>query len=459
MQTLNKTVKKVYAITALLALMLCHTACKKFLDEKPNAKLAVPTTVQDVQALMDQYAVMNGFFPNMGAESDDDFYMKDAYYNTSKADIQRTYTWHKDAYNEMAWRDMYSIVLAANLGLETLEKINISGGIPAGFNRAKGSALFLRSMAFYQLAQYYAKPYNPSIAALTPGIPVRLQSDITTPNIRNNSETTYRQITEDLLAALPLLPNLGDPVSRPSRAACFALLADVYLTMGQYDKTRAFADSSLKIKGNLLDYNSLNTVTDAPFTQFNAEVVFTSITSGATRLYINNGIIDTILFTMYDPNDLRKTLFFKNLGTGLGYGFKGNYDGSPYGQLFNGIAVDEVYLLRAEAAARLGNKDAAMADINILLQKRYKTGFFVPLSASTAADALKKVLTERRKELVGRSRRWFDLRRLNQDPAFAVTLYRKVTGTVYQLPPNDNRYTFYIPLNVVSLTGMEQNIR
>jgi len=170
-------------------------------------------------------------------------------------------------------------------------------------------------------------------------------------------------------------------------------------------------------------------------------------------------MIDSVLFGSYDANDLRKTIFFKNLGTGLGYSFKGNYDGSIFGQLFNGIAVDELYLLRAEAQARLGNKDAAMADINTLLQKRYKTGFFVPLTATTAADALRKVLTERRKELVGRSRRWFDLRRLNQDPNFAISIYRKVNGTTYQLAPNDNRYTFYIPLNVVALTGMEQNTR
>lgn len=447
------------AAIALLVLLAAQTACKKFLDEKPNAKLAVPVTVQDVQALMDQYNVINAFTPDMGAESDDDFYMKDNYYNTSKVDIQKTYTWDKDAYNEMAWGDMYKIVLSANLGLETLEKNSSTASAQPGYNRAKGTALFIRAYAFYQLAQYYAKPYNKSVAATTPGIPVRLKSDVTTENIRHSMEATYSQITADLQAALPLLPDLGTPVSRPSRAAAFAMLADVFLTMGQYDKTKAFADSALKIKSNLLDYNSISAASDAPFAQFNAEVVYAASTSGASRLNVNNSMIDTILFAMYDLNDLRRSLFFKNLGAGQGFSFKGNYDGSVFGQLFNGIAVDEIYLLRAEAQARLGNKDAAMADLNTLLQKRYKTGFFTALTAANATDALKKVLTERRKELIGRSRRWFDLRRLNQDPNFAITLYRKVNGTSYQLPPNDNRYTFYIPLNVVALTGMEQNTR
>lgn len=455
----HKTVKSLIIVAGVFLLFMLNTACKKFLDEKPDVKLAIPATVADVQALMDQYNNINGFTPNMGAESDDDFYMKDNYYNSSKIDIQRTYTWDKEAYNESAWGYMYKIVLSANLGLETLEKIDITAGQPAGFNNAKGCALFFRGYAFYQLAQYYARPYNAVAAGTSPGIPVRLQSDVNTPNTRNNMQETYNQISSDLLAALPLLPNLGTPVSRPSRAACFALLADVYLTMGQYDKTKQYADSSLQIKSNLLDYNSLNAAADLPFAQFNAEVVLATNTSGAARLNPNNCVVDSVLFASYENNDLRKTLFYKNLGTGAGYGFKGNYDGSPFGQLFNGIAVDEVYLLQAEGAARLGNKDAALASLNTLLAKRYKTGTFIPVTAANATEALKKVLAERRKELAGRSRRWFDLRRLNQDPAFAVTLYRKVNGTIFQLPPNDNRYTFYIPLNVVELSGMEQNVR
>lgn len=429
------------------------------MDEKPDAKLAVPATVQDVQALMDQYNVNNANFPTMAAESDDDFYMKDAYYNTRDITLQKNYTWDRDAYNEAPWYNMYRLVLSANLGLETLAEIDISRGLPAGYNQAKGAALFTRSLAFYQLAQYYAKPYNAAVAATTPGIPLRLNSDVNTPNIRNTMQETYNQVINDLQNAIPFLPVLGSPVSRPSKAAAFALLADVYLTMGNYTQTRAMADSALKIKSSLIDYNTLNAAADLPFTQFNNEVIYATAMSGLSRLNPTNGLIDSVFILSYNSTDLRKALFFKNLGTGLGFAFKGNYDGSAFGQLFNGFAVDEVFLLRAEAAARLGDKDAAMADLNSLLLKRFKTGTFTALTAASATDALNKVLAERRKELVGRSRRWMDLRRLNQEPAYAKTLLRKVNGIVFELPPNDNRYTFYIPLNVIALTGMEQNPR
>jgi len=70
-----------------------------------------------------------------------------------------------------------------------------------------------------------------------------------------------------------------------------------------------------------------------------------------------------------------------------------------------------------------------------------------------------KILVERRKELVLRNVRWFDLRRLNKDPRLAKTLLRKLNGQVYQLPPNDPRYTQYIPQSVIDLSGIEQNIR
>lgn len=93
------------------------------------------------------------------------------------------------------------------------------------------------------------------------------------------------------------------------------------------------------------------------------------------------------------------------------------------------------------------------------MAKRWKTGSFVPLTAATAEGALRLVLAERRKEMVGRGMRWLDLRRLNGDSRFAVTLKRDIAGTVYTLPPNSPRYTFYLPDIVVKTSGLTQNRR
>jgi starch-binding outer membrane protein, SusD/RagB family len=165
--------------------------------------------------------------------------------------------------------------------------------------------------------------------------------------------------------------------------------------------------------------------------------------------------VDSTLYSSYATNDLRRTMFFK--ATGSAFYFVGSYNGntSPFG----GIATDEIFLIRAESKARSGNKDAAMADLNTLLQKRFRTGFFTPLTASDANDALVKVLKERRKELVLRGTRWADLRRLNKEPQFATTISRIVNAQTYTLPPNDLKYTFVLPLKVIQITGMPQTPR
>jgi hypothetical protein len=138
-------------------------------------------------------------------------------------------------------------------------------------------------------------------------------------------------------------------------------------------------------------------------------------------------------------------------------GFIGSYSGSLL--YFDGLATDELYLIRAECNARSGKTTEAMNDLNDLLITRYATGHFTPLTASNAGNALDQILTERRKELVLRGLRWSDLRRLNKDPHYAVTLTRTLNGQTYSLPPNDNKYVFPIPDDEIKISGIPQNPR
>ncbi|HSC36481.1 MAG TPA: RagB/SusD family nutrient uptake outer membrane protein, partial [Chitinophagaceae bacterium] len=91
-----------------------------------------------------------------------------------------------------------------------------------------------------------------------------------------------------------------------------------------------------------------------------------------------------------------------------------------------------------------------------LLAKRYTTNGLVPRVAVNAADALSKVLQERRKELLLRGLRWTDLRRLNRDPAHATTISHAAGGLTYVLAPA-SVYTFPIPDDIIQLSGIAQN--
>jgi hypothetical protein len=165
--------------------------------------------------------------------------------------------------------------------------------------------------------------------------------------------------------------------------------------------------------------------------------------------------IDSNLYQSYSPNDLRKTLFFSNNNNGT-FGFRGSYSGAT--GLVPGIIVDELYLIRSECNARLNNVGAAMQDLNTLLITRWKTGTFVPFAATTSAAALSIILTERRKELLYRSLRWSDIKRLNREGA-GITLRRVLNGTVYELLPNSNHYALPLPDKLIQQTGIVQNPR
>jgi uncharacterized protein with PhoU and TrkA domain len=113
-------------------------------------------------------------------------------------------------------------------------------------------------------------------------------------------------------------------------------------------------------------------------------------------------------------------------------------------------------LIRAECDARKGNIPDAMADLNSLLEKRYKTGTFVPLAINDSKEALKKILLERRKELVMRGLRWIDIKRLNKED-HQITLIRKIEDQTYTILPNSDYYALPLPDDIIRITGMQQN--
>ena len=453
MNSINKP-SNLFYLLMLATVLFLSPSCKKYLDEKTDKKLVVPSTLQDAATLMDSYGLLNSFYPALGILSDDDFYFTTSSFNTEGILSQSNYTWAKDVYNENEWGYLYQMLLFANISLETLEKVELNNLNAAEWNRVKGTALFFRANTFYNVTQYYAQPYVKATASQQLGIPLRLDSDPNKVSVRSSLQQSYDRIIADLSEAVQLLPVTNIVFSRPTKAAAFGELARVYLNMGEYALAKQNADSSLSYSSNLLDYNSINSIPAYPFAMWNAEEIFPS----TMFVYFGNQnmLVDSFLYRSYDNNDLRKSLFFK-VSSGGAYSFRGSYEGTS--NPFGGLTVAELLLIHAEANARLGNKTAALADLNSLLIKRYKTGTLVPVTAGDAAEALVKILTERRKELLSRGQRWSDLRRLNLEPQFAKTLIRVVNGQTYTLPPNDPRYTHYIPAQVISISGMQQNPR
>jgi len=460
-------------ILVFLALLAAAGCKKTFLDSKPDNGLIVPATLPELQAMLDNDTYMNGDIrggiggpvPGLLIEGCDDYYAQDVYYDTYTQYLKNVYVWSAaDPYGGepalLDWSIPYRAVFYANEVLGGLSKISTGGNNEAALDNAEGSALFYRAYTFYMVAQAFGQPYSNATAGSDWGIPLKLTADISDKIERATVAETYARILQDTKQAVPLLPVTPLYKTRASKPAAYALLARVYQTMQDYDNALLYADSALQLQNSLLDFNTLDASVTYPFAALNGEVLIAyAVQNNPNKLmHSSRAIIDSTLYFSYAPDDLRKQLFFKAgayLNTAV---FRGSYNGNPYP--FAGIATDEVYLIRAECYARKSNMAAALQDLNTLLKTRWRAGTYTLRTIANTPDPLATILTERRKELVMRGLRWTDLRRLNMDPRFAVTLTRYIDGQTYTLPPNDARYTWPIPQSVISFNpGMPQNPR
>ncbi len=441
---------------------LFMVSCKKYLEEKSNKSLVIPTTLEDLQGILDDAAVMNTqSTPGYMETAADDYFLLPATLSTLVPAELQLYAW-KPVYYTYAddWSKGYSVVYNTNLCLENLEKIEKTGINAAAWNNVKGSSLFFRAYYNLELAWEFSKAYDKRSSASDLGIVLRKGSDFNVPSVRSNVKDTYEQIIQDAKESVACLPNTPLHVMRPSKAAAYGLLARTYLSMREIDSAYKYADLCLNLKNTLMNYNGDADLTGALtsntlFKKFNKETIFYTEMYASFALHVpSRGKIDPLLYAQYDANDLRKTAFFK---ANSGYQqFKGSYAASA-SVLFTGIAVDEVYLIRAECLVRLNKVADGMADLNLLLKNRYTTSTTAPiLTATDQADALGKVLTERRKEILMRGLRWIDIKRLNKEDA-NITPSRTINGLTYTLQPNANFYALPLPSDIIELTGIPQN--
>jgi starch-binding outer membrane protein, SusD/RagB family len=446
----------------LFILCLCLFSCnkKEFLDERPRSDLFVPATLDDFQALLDNdFAI--GFTPVLGELSADNYYLSYSLWQSIGTKEQNAYIWTPDTYNGEGnvsdWNSPYEQILYANVVLDGLAKVARTSDNSQQWDHIKGSALFTRAYSFYNLAQIFALPYNAATANEDLGIPLKLTPNVDESIKRSTIEQTYIQILNDLREAKTLLPDTISSLRiRPNKPAALAQLARVYLSMRQYENAGAYADSSLQLYKALIDYNTRDAVLSRPFDRLNAETMYQSkfVETNVLKGVLGYAAVDSTLYKSYALNDLRRSLFF--LVSPAKISFKGSYTGLI--TAFSGLATDETYLIRAECRARAGDVNGAMDDLNTLLVQRWKTGTFIPFTASTREQAIDTILQERRKEMPCRGVRWTDIRRLNLDDA-NIKPIRVLNNQVYELLPKSLKYALLIPPDAMVMGSYEQNKR
>lgn len=450
---------KKYIIGLTTIISLFTASCRKYVevDSLSNSRIIKYTT--DYQDLLNNTGVLEYTYLYPLFSSDDVSIDNTTLQNALLSQQYLTYEWADTRLGatdvDVDWERFYKQIYICNQVTDGV--MGSDGGTTDQKNTIMASAKVFRAYAYLTLVNIYAPPYNAATAATDLGLPLLTTSSLVTSLKRASVAAVYVQIVKDLTEALPYLPNLPTYNSDPSKAAAYALLAEASLNMRNFTDAGTYANQVLTLQSTLVD---LNTYASAPSTLpkklADPEIIFSKLIGGTAY---TTATLSSDLLTLLGTNDLRYTLFTGN-ATPATYGriyYRQNYTNQG---VYAGPNVPEMMLIKAESAARSGDITTAVSTLNILRKKRIKTASYADITAASAADALTLVINERRRELFGRGFRWFDMRRLNQDAAFAKTYTRTFKGTTYTLAPNSNRYTYAIGAYYISLNPeIEQNPR
>lgn len=324
---------------------------------------------------------------------------------------------------------------------EIYEGINITNSIinadftpPAAveddYNHILGQAHAMRGLAYFDLVRIFGQHYGYTADASHLGVPIVLEFDVTSKPARNTVAEVYSQIVSDLTTAIPLLYSFSETqdAGQISREAAQAILSRVYLYMEDY--TNAIAQANAVINsGNFTLVDSAAYPTqflDGKSSEAIFEIVFLQADNpGSDHLggmYKESGYGDYLpaqdLLGMFDAGDVRGTMFLEDENLS---GIYGSLRVNKYPSAGSMIATDnipvvrlsEMYLIRAEAQAKLGGNDpAAQADIDMIRQRAWPAA---PAVTATGQALVDEILRERRMELCFEGHRVFDMTRNNED--------------------------------------------
>lgn len=444
--------KKFLCIVGVLHFIFLN-ACTDYLDIKNNNRLAVPDKLEDLQALLDNFEIMNvEASPSYLESAADDYFLTDNGYNAFLEYQKPLYIWSPVEYtHQNDWGKSYTLVYNANFCLDMIRDIPKDASNERNWNNVYGSALFFRANSYLGLLWTYASAYDPVGDNNTSAIVLRENSDFNKQSRLYTTQECYDQVIADALEAAAHLPDLPVVKSRPSKAAAYGLLARAYLSMGMYKEAYEYANLSLEIYNQLMDYNNpldgIDIHAEVPFTRFNKETIFYS--DIAYNFFLHSpwdAYVDTTLFGSFADGDLRKYAFFS-------YGeeyvkFKGTYSNS-ISNLFSGLTTAEMLFIKFEAMARMEDHMEAIKLLENFLRYRWNRDIpFIEFSASSKQEAIEIILSERRKELMMRGLRLSDVKRLNRE-GHNIIMKRKVNGELVELPPNSDRLILNLPADIV----------
>lgn len=432
--------KSLFKYTILTCCVLL-TSCQNLLDKEPQNKISLEETFQDIEsatvALSGAYASLftvsyfnanRTLYPDVAGGN-----VK--YAKLTNAILYDTYDFAAspdDGDMNATYAQLYAIL--NNLNNIITRVPSITNGTEKTRNRLVAEATALRAMIHFDLLLLFAQPYNYTSDASHVGILINLEPVLVADSQRARSTVAecYAAVIADLNNALSLFDNStavfssGSTKNYMTTSAIKALLARVYLHQGNWELAYQYANEVINT-GSYALYT--NTAYVTAWTQKNTsesifeiavpnnfsgtslgnyfDVTNVNVTANIVQMAASNDLLD-----LYSATDVRNQTNFYYSATveGSTFWFCRKYPtGSTAATGVKVLRISEMYLIRAEAAAELGNLTQAETDLNTIVQR-------ADLSAEkvTIADKdllIERILTERRKELNYEGFLLFDLSR------------------------------------------------
>ena len=293
----------------------------------------------------------------------------------------------------------YEIINAANTVIENISKVKD----PAKQKRMIGEANFLRSLAYFDLVRFFAKPYVKGQANNQLGVVIRpnaiynFNADLS--KERSTVDEVYKVIIDGLNLAYTNLPDTNTFYA--DKYSAQALLARVYLQQGNYTMARDAANDVIKNSGHGLSAkyaDAFNHDTDQIEDVFSIQITKQTGVNDANTFYSaeDNGgrggdfyIRDPYLEKFTDPDDDRANFNYVNPANDRLLTLKFTDQFANVGI----IRLAEMYLIRAEANFQAGTSvgNTPLDDINVIRTRANAEN----LTAVTLDD----ILLERQLEL------------------------------------------------------------
>lgn len=451
---MRQYIYKLYLKASMIIGITCTVSCSEFLDVDPPATQLVRQTVFENNATAS--AAMNGIYRSMTDGISGGGLSSITFLTAFSADETIWYSSSGQNALELAnnnllpgnpllttiWGEAYSIIYRANA---VLEGVAVSSQLtPDVKERLEGEALFIRAFYHFHLSNLFGEvPY------------------ITSTDYRANTKVSksvatdmYTSLVTDLDKSYSLLGTdysaSGGQRITPIKWTAAALLARVHLYYNNWEEANASATEV--ISNNTLFQLKANV--NEVFLKNSSEAIYQVPTPTGTN-YTNEGNIflraptyaslTSSLLNAFDAADVRLANWTKSVTNATGtyyfpYKYKEsstNATGAEYSMV---IRLAEVFLIRAEANAELGDLNAAIQDVD-LIRDRSGLPLLTNINPGISSEGLlKEIQLQRQLELFTEwGHRWFDLKRTGKANEVLPVIKPSWASTdqLFPLPQNE----------------------